>query len=234
MNGLATAVSLTLLFACQASPAEHSALARVTVYWRGEGSGENASWNGVRLHERHCAVDPKKIPYGSKIVFPDATCVAVDTGPAVVNRKAARWSGRNAAERNAIVIDRFFHSKREALAWVKAHPHFMTVQIRAPDTKEVDEVEATKDPRLPTTNIANSATTNWRGPPGDFYQWFESSLDTSVLAIARFISAIRQALEIGAYALLFAIDCALLATVLFFYSSIIRQLCSKFALSFSR
>src|SRR5262249_56213998 len=63
------------------------------VYWRGEGSGEHASWNGARLQEGHCAVDPKKIPYGSKVVFPDATCVAADSGPGVVSRKAARLCG---------------------------------------------------------------------------------------------------------------------------------------------
>jgi len=57
----------------------------------------------------------KKIPYASKVVFPDAACVAVDSGPNIVTRKAARSSGRNAAERNAIVIDRFFNTKQEAL-----------------------------------------------------------------------------------------------------------------------
>jgi hypothetical protein len=59
--------------------------------------------------------------------------VAVDTGPAVVNRKAARASGRNAAERNAIVIDRFFDTKQKALVWAKAHPHFMMVRIATPN-----------------------------------------------------------------------------------------------------
>jgi hypothetical protein len=90
-----------LLFACYAFADEHSAFARITVYWHREGSGEYASWNGARLRDGHCAVDPKKIPYASKVVFPDAACVAVDSGPDVVNRKAARSCGRNAAERNA-------------------------------------------------------------------------------------------------------------------------------------
>jgi 3D (Asp-Asp-Asp) domain-containing protein len=220
MNGLTTAVSLILLFVCQALGGEHSVLARVTVYWHGEGSGKHASWNGARLRETHCAVDPKKIPYGSKVVFSDATCVAVDSGPAVISRKAARSCGRTAAERNAIVIDRFFDTKQKALAWAKAHPHFMTVRILTPGTKQ--------------TNIASSAATSRGERPQDFYQRFESSLDAAALAIARFISAIRQALDIGAWALLFAIGCALLAIVLFFYSSIIRQLCSKFFLPFSR
>jgi hypothetical protein len=118
------------------SPASRSTLARVTVYWRGDGSGDHASSNGARLRESHCAVDPKKIPYGSKVAFPDATCAAVDTGSDVVNRKAARSSGRNASERNAVVIDRFFDTKQKALAWAKAHPHFMMVRILTPSPKQ--------------------------------------------------------------------------------------------------
>jgi 3D (Asp-Asp-Asp) domain-containing protein len=220
MKGLTIAVALALLFAWQAFASERSMLARVTVYWHGEGSGKHASWNGARLRETHCAVDPKKVPYGSKVVFSDATCVAVDSGPAVVNRKAARFCGRTAAERNAIVIDRFFDTKQKALAWAKTHPHFMTVRVLTPGTKP--------------TNIASSTATSSEKRPQDFYQRFESSLGAAALAVARCISAIRQALDIGAWALLFAIDCALLATALFFYSSIIRQLCSKFFLSFSR
>jgi hypothetical protein len=130
---LISIVGLVLVFACQGFPGEYSAFARVTVYWHREGSGERAAWNGTRLHRGHCAVDPKKILYASKVVFPDAPCLAVDSGPNVVNRKAARLCGRNAAERNAIVIDRFFDTKQEALAWSKVHPHFMTVRILAPD-----------------------------------------------------------------------------------------------------
>jgi 3D (Asp-Asp-Asp) domain-containing protein len=126
-----------LLFACQVLAGEHLALARVTVYRRGEGSGEHASWNSVPLCEGHCAVDPKRIPYGSKVVFRDAECVAVDSGPDVVKRKAARSCGRTVAERNAIVIDRFFDNKQKALAWAKAHPHFMMVRVLTPGAPSV-------------------------------------------------------------------------------------------------
>ena len=131
MKRLITTVGFVLIFACQLFPNERTALARVTVYWPGEGSGKSAAWNGARLRESHCAVDPKKIPYGSKVIFNDGECKAVDTGPDVVKRKAARLSGRTAAERNAIVIDRFFHTKQTALAWESAHPHFMMVRIRS-------------------------------------------------------------------------------------------------------
>lgn len=115
MRRLVVAIGFVLLFGCQPFTGERSTLARATVYWRGEGSGEQAAWNGGQLREPHCAVDPKKVPYGNRVVLPDATCLAVDTGPAVVNRKAARSSGRNAAERNAIVIDRLFDTKKRRL-----------------------------------------------------------------------------------------------------------------------
>jgi 3D (Asp-Asp-Asp) domain-containing protein len=125
-------------FQPQISGNEHSTLARITVYWPGEGSGKSAAWNGARLREGHCAVDPQKIPYGSKVVFHDAECVAADTGPAVVNRKAARACGRSPAERNAIVIDRFFDTKQKARAWAKSNPPFMVVQVRTPYTAGAD------------------------------------------------------------------------------------------------
>ena len=225
MKGLTTAVAFGLLFACQAFSAEHSVLARVTIYWRGEGSGEHASWNGARLREGHCAVDPKRIPYGSKVVFPDAACVAVDSGPGVINRKAARSCGRTAAERNAIVIDRFFDTKQKALAWAKGHPHFMTVRILTPGTEKRSKLVATKNPRSSPTNIASGAMTSWRGRAKDFYQRFESSLDVAALTVAGSNFAIPQEQNIGAYAVMFANDCALLfAAVSLFCSVIIRQI----------
>ncbi len=92
----------------------------------------NSQVPGRRLRAGHCAVDPKRIPYGSKVVFPDRACTAVDTGPAVISRKAARLCGRTASQLKAIVVDRFFETKREAMAWTNAHPHFMTLQVVPP------------------------------------------------------------------------------------------------------
>jgi 3D (Asp-Asp-Asp) domain-containing protein len=106
---------------------EESILARVTSYSADEGSKYAST--GPRLRAGHCAVDPKQIPYGSKVVFPDRICTAVDTGPAVVSRKAARLCGRTASQRKAVVVDRFFETKHEAIEWTNAHPHFMTLQI---------------------------------------------------------------------------------------------------------
>jgi len=71
MRRLVTSVGFVLIFACQLFASDRTALARVTVYWPGEGSGKSAAWNGARLREDHCAVDPKKIPFGSKVTFDD-------------------------------------------------------------------------------------------------------------------------------------------------------------------
>ena len=133
MKRLVMTAGLMLSFACQPFASDRTALARVTVYWPNEGSGRSAAWNGAQLRDDHCAVDPKKVPYGSKVIFNDGECKAVDTGPDVVKRRAARSAGRTAAQRNAIVIDRFFHSKETATAWASAHPHFMIVRIRPPE-----------------------------------------------------------------------------------------------------
>jgi 3D (Asp-Asp-Asp) domain-containing protein len=132
MKRLIIAVGLNFILLSAAFAAEQSLLARVTVYWRAEGCGERASWTGARLHDGHCAVDPRRIAYGSRVLFPDGPCLAVDTGPDVVNRKAARLTGRTTTQRNAIVIDRFFASKKDALDWSASHPQFLTVQIVSP------------------------------------------------------------------------------------------------------
>ena len=118
------------LLASAASARGESILARVTSYWAGE--GPKYASTGRRLRSGHCAVDPKRIPYGSKVVFPDRACTAVDTGPAVISRKAARACGRTARQLKAIVVDRFFETKREAMAWTNAHPEFMTLHVVPP------------------------------------------------------------------------------------------------------
>ena len=121
-----------LLSLASAAFAREPVLARVTVYWVGQGESGKYASTGGRLRLGHCAVDPKRIPYGSKVVFPDGTLTAVDTGPAVVRREAARASGRTASQLKAIVVDRFFETKREAMAWTNAHPEFMTLHVVSP------------------------------------------------------------------------------------------------------
>ncbi len=121
---------ILLLSVASASAHDEPVLARVTSYWASEGS--KFASTGRRLRTGHCAVDPKRIPYGSKVVFPDAVCTAVDTGTAVVSRKAARACARTANQLKAIVVDRFFETKQEAIAWTNAHPEFMKLQIVSP------------------------------------------------------------------------------------------------------
>jgi 3D (Asp-Asp-Asp) domain-containing protein len=120
------------LLASAAFARGESVLARVTSYWVGEGESGKYASTGGRLRAGHCAVDPKRIPYGSKVVFPDGTFTAVDTGPAVISRKAARACGRTASQHNAIVVDLYFETKREPMAWTYAHAEFLTLQVVSP------------------------------------------------------------------------------------------------------
>jgi hypothetical protein len=75
----------------------------------------------------------EKFLTAARLYFPMLS-VAVDTGPSVVSRKSARCNGRCAAEKNALVIDRFFETRNEALAWTKAHGRFMTVRVVTPES----------------------------------------------------------------------------------------------------
>jgi 3D (Asp-Asp-Asp) domain-containing protein len=138
MKTILHAFLFLFLFAPISRAAEQPILARVTVYWASGGGGSDY-WtrrhigaSGARLRAGHCAVDPRKIPYGSKVILPDGPLLAVDTGSAVRSRKAARLSGRTALERNALVIDRFFETKQQALSWARRNPYFMFVRVSPP------------------------------------------------------------------------------------------------------
>jgi len=152
MKKLLTTIGFAFSFAASTFAREESLLARITVYWPGEGQLRACS-NGARLRAGHCAVDPKRIPFGSHVLFPDAACIAVDSGPAVISRKAARVTGRTAAQRNAIVIDRFFESRAAALAWERSNPHFMTVRV-VPAGSQDDPKESPPEVAKDRTSIA--------------------------------------------------------------------------------
>jgi 3D (Asp-Asp-Asp) domain-containing protein len=144
---------------------EQSKLARVTVYWASGGGGsdrytrQHKTATGLRLRTGHCAVDPRHIPYGSKVVFPDGTALAaVDTGTAVRTRKAARRAGRTITERNALVVDRFFETKRQALVWARTHPLFMPVKIVLPTVRTL----SLPQPQLASTTRTSIVTTTTR------------------------------------------------------------------------
>jgi hypothetical protein len=171
--------------------AEQPTLARVTTYWREEGEFR-AAWNGARLRNGHCAVDPKKIPYGSRIQLGDEELIAVDTGPAVVSRKAARLSGRNAAERNAVVVDRYFETKSQAVAWEKSHPHFMKMRVLTPRSAlAISEKSPVKDrnpasqPMVSAPRISPPSPMRAAIPIGDFYCGAFLGLPSRVIRDAR-------------------------------------------------
>lgn len=112
-------------------------LARLTAYWCGEDYYTRAhiSATGVRLHSGHCAVDPSVIPFGSVVQIEGiGTFLAVDTGAAVVSRKAARQSGHSKMERRALVIDLFFEHRRDGERFAANGPKFATISWWAPQT----------------------------------------------------------------------------------------------------
>jgi 3D (Asp-Asp-Asp) domain-containing protein len=114
-----------------------SRLARVTVYWPDEGdfyTRNRKSSTGTRLRDGHCAVDPKVIPYGSVVNVPGVgRLIAVDTGPAVISRRAARLTGRTREQRSAIVIDVFCSTRAKARALTPRLKHFAVVTWQRPD-----------------------------------------------------------------------------------------------------
>jgi 3D (Asp-Asp-Asp) domain-containing protein len=187
MKGVITTMALVLLLACTASAREQSTLtrtstreqprltraaareqsmlARVTVYWASGGRGsdrytrQHKCATGIRLCTGHCAVDPRKIPYGSRIIFPDrSNLLAVDTGTAVISRKAARRAGRNPYEKSAVVVDRFFETKRQALAWARQNPAFMTVQVLPPNYRAQPVAQPNQQMFRNKASIASNST----------------------------------------------------------------------------
>ena len=145
-----------------------SLLARVTVYWAHGGRGadhytrQHKSATGLRLQQGHCAVDPRRVPYGSKVILPDGTTLsAVDTGTAVRNRKAARKAGRTPNERNAIVIDKFFESKRQALVWANSNPPFVSVKVVPPNAPAVPKPNITSTQPIALTSASAKPNPGW-------------------------------------------------------------------------
>jgi 3D (Asp-Asp-Asp) domain-containing protein len=114
-------------------------LGRVTAYWASEGdyfTGRLTSATGVHLHEGHCAVDPSIIPYGSVVeVAGVGKFLAVDTGSAVVNRKAAREDAHTSEERKALVIDLFFESRKAGQTFAATGPKYASISWWTPSLR---------------------------------------------------------------------------------------------------
>jgi hypothetical protein len=58
--------------------------------------------------------------------------IAVDTGSAVISREAAIGSSRNAAQRNALVVDLFFENRKDAEAFAAHGPSYVAVTWNKP------------------------------------------------------------------------------------------------------
>jgi 3D (Asp-Asp-Asp) domain-containing protein len=164
MKRIIITLGLVLLSGHSVFAREQTMLARGTVYWASGGGGSD-HWSrkhicatGARLRAGHCAVDPRRIPYGSRVTLPDGPLLAVDTGSAVVSRKAARRSGRTASERSALVIDRFFETKQQALNWANRNPYFMLVQVSPPGFSSLPIPATLKTIRAIPQDIRQSAT----------------------------------------------------------------------------
>jgi 3D (Asp-Asp-Asp) domain-containing protein len=105
-------------------------LARVTAYWPGEDyyTSHKLAATGVRLRPGYCAVDSNIIPFGSIVmVLGVGNYLAMDTGTAVISRKAAKESGHNRAERNALVVDLYFPDRKAGELFSREGPKYAMV-----------------------------------------------------------------------------------------------------------
>ena len=101
---------------------------RLTAYWaRGSGtdswSAKRQSSTGATLKpNRSVAVDPRIIPYFSKLYIPNLGFrFAHDTGTAVINKKASHGKYP--------VIDIFFMTEKEAMRFVNNNPKIVKVSV---------------------------------------------------------------------------------------------------------
>jgi 3D (Asp-Asp-Asp) domain-containing protein len=115
---LTTLFAILALFTPVVNAKEY--LARVTYYW----THHNTTSTGAKPQAgKTIAVDPKIIPYGSKVFIPkmQKTYVAMNTGPAVVSKKASRGK--------TIVVDIYCRTKAEADALIKKYPMYMKIKV---------------------------------------------------------------------------------------------------------
>ena len=103
-------------------------MARITYYWPNNGGqvGLQTSTGKKPICGKTVAVDPKIIPYGSRVKIPQMglTTTAIDTGSAVKARSASKKLGKN-----NIVIDVFCANFKIAQQRIKNYPMFMKVIV---------------------------------------------------------------------------------------------------------
>lgn len=101
---------------------------RITAYWAKGGdtdgwSAKRQSSTGVKLKPNvSVAVDPRIIPYFSRVYIPNLGFrVAHDTGTAVINKKASKGKYP--------VIDIFFLNKKDAIKFANSNPKIVKVKV---------------------------------------------------------------------------------------------------------
>ena len=98
---------------------------RLTAYWCGQDPDTSRfkSSTGYTLKSgRTCAVDPRIIPYGSIVVVDGKEFKAIDTGTAVVAKKASHGK--------LPVVDLFYKTERQAMVALNNMPMHPWVEIR--------------------------------------------------------------------------------------------------------
>ena len=98
---------------------------RLTAYWCGQDPDTSRfkSSTGYTLKSgRSCAVDPRIIPYGSIVVVNGKEFRAIDTGTAVVAKKASHGK--------LPVVDLFYKTERQAMVALGNMPMHPWVEIR--------------------------------------------------------------------------------------------------------
>ena len=98
---------------------------RLTAYWCGQDPDTSRfkSSTGYTLKSgRTCAVDPKIIPYGSTVIIDGKEFKAIDTGTAVVAKKASHGK--------LPVVDLFYKTERQAMVALDNLPSHPWVEIR--------------------------------------------------------------------------------------------------------
>jgi len=98
---------------------------RLTAYWVGQDPDTSRfkSSTGYTLKSgKSCAVDPRIIPYGSTVIVEGKEFKAIDTGSAVVAKKA---SGGKLP-----IVDLFFKTEKQALLALNNMPKHTWVEIK--------------------------------------------------------------------------------------------------------
>jgi 3D (Asp-Asp-Asp) domain-containing protein len=98
---------------------------RITAYWPGQDywTSRYKSSTGYTLKPgKSCAVDPRIIPYGSTVTINGREFKAIDTGSAVISKKASKGKYP--------IVDLFFNCERTAMRELAKIPRYAIVEVR--------------------------------------------------------------------------------------------------------